>query len=176
MHAPRGRMQEWRGPTPRLHAMDFRMVGLLISEDALYFSVLGPPRIWRDGVEIPVGPPQQRLLLALLLAHAGQPVPLAATVDVLWGQDPPPSAVNIVHRHVGMLRRLLEPGLPRMASGRWLSREAGGYRLDVGAETLDLLRFRGALARAREAGRDGCAGVSTGSVISCYMQVLRTRL
>ncbi|WP_347627307.1 BTAD domain-containing putative transcriptional regulator [Sphaerisporangium sp. B11E5] len=82
-------------------------------------------------------------------------MPLEEAVDVMWGEEPPASAVNIVHRHVGMLRRLLEPGLPRMATGRWLLREAGGYRLAVDAEMLDLLRFRRALAEARAAGRQG---------------------
>ncbi|MEV0384999.1 BTAD domain-containing putative transcriptional regulator [Nonomuraea sp. NPDC050643] len=121
----------------------------------MYFSVLGPVRVRRDDVEVPAGAPQQRLLLALLLAHAGQPVPLDEIIEVMWGQDPPASAVNIVHRHVGMVRRLLEPGLPRMAAGRWLLPESGGYRLDVGVETLDLLAFRHLLTQAREAGRDG---------------------
>lgn len=37
-------------------------------------QVLGPLRVWRDGVERDAGPRQQAYLLALLLARAGQPV------------------------------------------------------------------------------------------------------
>ncbi|MCX4461307.1 winged helix-turn-helix domain-containing protein [Streptomyces sp. NBC_01728] len=102
--------------------------------------MLGPVRAWRADVELRLGPPQQQAFAALLLASAGRPVTVAEVVDMLWGQDPPSSAVNVVRRYVGALRRVLEPGLPRMATGRWLLREGGGYRLNVGVTTLDLLR------------------------------------
>ncbi|MFI7130566.1 AfsR/SARP family transcriptional regulator [Nonomuraea sp. NPDC050153] len=115
------------------------------------FAVLGPVRLWRGDVELNSGPPQQRALLALLLAFAGRPVSLDEVVDVLWGQDPPSSSVNVVHRYVGNLRRLLEPGLPPRAEGDWLLRSAGGYRLKADAGTLDLLRFRLLAERARSA-------------------------
>jgi hypothetical protein len=64
------------------------------------FTILGSVRAWLDNVELETGPPTQRALLALLLVHAGQPVALSEIVDALWGQDPPRTAVNIVHRHV----------------------------------------------------------------------------
>ncbi|MFI6733760.1 AfsR/SARP family transcriptional regulator [Nonomuraea sp. NPDC050451] len=115
------------------------------------FAVLGPVRLWRGDVELNSGPPQQRALLALLLAYAGRPVSLDEMVDVLWGQDPPSSSVNVVHRYVGNLRRLLEPGLPPRAEGGWLIRGAGGYRLKADAGTLDLLRFRHLAEQARSA-------------------------
>ncbi|MFG6193039.1 BTAD domain-containing putative transcriptional regulator [Nonomuraea sp. JJY05] len=115
------------------------------------FAVLGPVRLWRGDVELNSGPPQQRALLALLLAYAGRPVSLDELVDALWGQDPPSSSVNVVHRYVGNLRRLLEPGLPPRAEGGWLLRGAGGYRLKADAGTLDLLRFRHLAEQARSA-------------------------
>jgi DNA-binding SARP family transcriptional activator/tetratricopeptide (TPR) repeat protein len=115
----------------------------------VWFTVLGPVRAWAGETELELGPPRQRALLALLLAGAGRPVALGEIVDVLWGQDPPGSALNVVHRYVGALRRLLEPGLPTRAAGRWLVRASGGYRLDVDAGTLDLLRFRQAAELAR---------------------------
>ncbi|MET9239467.1 BTAD domain-containing putative transcriptional regulator [Nonomuraea sp. NPDC003709] len=115
------------------------------------FAVLGPVRLWRGDVELNSGPPQQRALLALLLAYAGRPVSLDEMVDVLWGQDPPSSSINVVHRYVGNLRRLLEPGLPPRAEGGWLLRGAGGYRLKADAGTLDLLRFRHLAGQARSA-------------------------
>ncbi|MFF3437691.1 BTAD domain-containing putative transcriptional regulator [Streptosporangium sp. NPDC002721] len=121
----------------------------------VWFTVLGPVHGWREGEELDLGPPRQRALLAVLLAFAGCPAGLAEIVDILWGEDPPDSAVNVVQRHIGALRRLLEPDLPRRAVGRWLTRSGGGYRLDVDAGTLDLLRFRHLVDRAREAGPDG---------------------
>ncbi|MFF9037940.1 BTAD domain-containing putative transcriptional regulator [Streptomyces sp. NPDC014892] len=106
------------------------------------FAVLGSVRVERAGVEPAPGRPQERALLGLLLVRAGQPVTVSEIVDVLWGGRPPDSAVNVVRRHVGSLRRLLEPGLPTRAAGRWLIRDAGGYRLLVDADSLDLLEFR----------------------------------
>ena len=38
---------------------------------------------------MPLGPPQQRAVLALLLASGGQPVSLGGLVDLLRTQDPP---------------------------------------------------------------------------------------
>jgi DNA-binding SARP family transcriptional activator/tetratricopeptide (TPR) repeat protein len=114
----------------------------LMSSPALKFLVLGTVRAWRGDVELELGPPQQRALLALLLVHAGHPVALHEIVDVLWGDDRPGTAANLVHRYVGALRRLVEPGLPARGSSRYLVRGSGGYRLDVDPESVDLLRFR----------------------------------
>ncbi len=113
------------------------------------FTVLGPVRAWRDGVELDLGPPRRRAMLAVLLARTGGPVSLGEIADVLWGADPPSYATNIIHQYVGALRRLLEPDLPARAAGRWLVRSAGGYRLEVDAESLDLLRFRRLRGQAR---------------------------
>ncbi|WP_329219413.1 tetratricopeptide repeat protein [Streptomyces sp. NBC_01485] len=127
------------------------------------FAVLGPVRAWRDGEEIGLGPAQQRLLLALLVAHAGRPVTMDELVDTLWGESPPVSPANAVYRHIGVLRRLLEPGLAVRAPGSLLIRDAGGYRLDAEPDAVDLARFRGLLRRARAAVRDavGTAGRGT---------------
>ena len=118
------------------------------------FAVLGSVRVERTGAEPAWGRPQERALLALLLVRAGQPVAVSEIVDVLWGRRPPDSAVNVIRRHVGSLRRLLEPGLPNRAVGRWLIRDAGGYRLLVDADSLDLLRFRRLRDEARRVGGD----------------------
>ncbi|WP_433517229.1 BTAD domain-containing putative transcriptional regulator [Nonomuraea sp. CA-143628] len=90
-------------------------------------------------------------MLAVLLAAAGARVPIEEIVDVLWGEEPPASAVNIVQRYVGRLRRVLEPEPGTRAGGGGLVREAGGYRLDVTAENLDLLEFRELVERAAAA-------------------------
>jgi DNA-binding SARP family transcriptional activator len=114
------------------------------------FTVLGPVRAWRAGAELDLGPRQQRLILAMLLVRAGQPADLTELVDLLWAEDPPPSAVNVVHRYVGTLRRLLEPALPTRAEGRWLLKLGAGYRLDVDHHSLDLLASRRWAGEARK--------------------------
>ncbi|MEU6201418.1 hypothetical protein, partial [Streptomyces sp. NPDC047061] len=46
-------------------------VGMASSGGHLRLQILGPLRIWRDGVELDPGPRQQSYLLAVLLARAG---------------------------------------------------------------------------------------------------------
>jgi DNA-binding SARP family transcriptional activator len=117
---------------------------------AVRFTLLGALRAWRDEAEVELGPPQQRLLLAVLLAQAGSPVRLDTLVDLLWEDDPPSSAVNVVHRYVGALRRIFEPALPRRATGSWLIRDAGAYRLAVTPDSCDLAEFRDRTRQARK--------------------------
>ena len=113
------------------------------------FALLGPVRAWRGPEELPLGGTHPRLVLALLLARPGGLVEVPELVDLLWGSDVPASAVNMVHRYVGMLRRVLEPGLPARAGGRWLLRDIGGYRLAPDGSGYDLLEFRQAVDAAR---------------------------
>ncbi|MEU6221355.1 BTAD domain-containing putative transcriptional regulator [Streptomyces sp. NPDC047022] len=119
------------------------------------FAVLGPVRVWRGDTELAPGPPKQRALLALLLAQVGHPVAVHEIVDVLWGQDPPDTAVNVIQRHIGALRRLLEPDLQARGESQWLVRGSGGYRLDLDPDSLDLLRFRTLRQQAEHAAQDG---------------------
>ena len=121
------------------------------TEDSPRFTVLGPVRAWRGDVEIDCGPPTQRKVLALLLVAGGQPVSMAQLTELLWEDAPPISAANSVHRSVGMLRRQFVPDLPTRRRGQWLVRQQGNYLLNVGPDTLDLLRFRqlGSSASAR---------------------------
>ncbi|MFE7649367.1 AfsR/SARP family transcriptional regulator [Streptomyces phaeoluteigriseus] len=111
-------------------------------DPVLRFELLGPVRVCRDGAELDLGFPQQRALLALLLAYEGRPVPTGELLDLLWPGHPPASALNVVRRYIGALRRLLEPELPPRAPGRRLLRRPGGYLLDVTPDEVDLLRFR----------------------------------
>ncbi|MFD7815443.1 BTAD domain-containing putative transcriptional regulator [Streptomyces sp. NPDC059785] len=140
-------------------------------ENSLRLAILGPLRVWRQGAELHLGPPKQQSVLALLLVQAGQPVPLHHLVDSLWGDDPPERAVNVVHRHVGALRRLLEPGLTQRSDAHVLVRAAGGYRLDVGEDAVDLLRFR----RLRDAGQEAVESDRPGEAADLLLQALSLR-
>ena len=115
------------------------------------FAVLGPVRAWRATEELDLRPRQLRLMLALLLVRAGRPVAVADFVALLWDEDPPARAVNIVHRHIGALRRI--PGArPRAARARPVGGRAG--------RRLPPARGRGVLGcdAVPRAGRRGPAG------------------
>ncbi|MGW1623841.1 BTAD domain-containing putative transcriptional regulator [Streptomyces sp. NPDC002172] len=119
------------------------------------YSILGAVRAMRGDTEIGLGPPKRLALLALLLLRAPGPLTLSEAVDILWDDEPPTSAVNVVHRHIGALRRTLEPELRSRTNAAHLVRAADGYRLLVDASTSDLLRFRDLRAQAQLAVRGG---------------------
>jgi DNA-binding SARP family transcriptional activator len=135
----------------------------------LRVQILGPLRVWRDGREVDAGPRQQRSVLAFLAARAGNPVTVTEMIDLLWGEDPPPSAVNAVHRYVGALRRVLDPTIEARSPGRWLVRHGPGYRLGVARENLDLAAFRHAAGAARSSVRDG----DEATALERYVEALR---
>ncbi|MDX2708809.1 BTAD domain-containing putative transcriptional regulator [Streptomyces sp. PA03-6a] len=116
-----------------------------------YLQILGPLRIWRDGVELDAGPRQQAYLLALLLARAGRPTSTSELIDLIWGDDVPNSALNIIHKYVGALRRLLEPAIPARGTGSYLHRRGNAYLFSAAPGALDLLTFRELVATAKEA-------------------------
>ncbi|MFG2479766.1 BTAD domain-containing putative transcriptional regulator [Streptomyces fagopyri] len=124
-------------------------------DGTVHYSILGTVRAMRGDTELALGPPKRLALLSLLVLRAPGPVSVNDAVDVLWDGEPPPSAVNVVHRHIGALRRMLEPGLRSRTDAEHLARAADGYRLLVDASTSDLLRFRDLRTRAQLALKDG---------------------
>jgi DNA-binding SARP family transcriptional activator/tetratricopeptide (TPR) repeat protein len=97
-----------------------------------------------------VGPPRQRLVLAVLAADAGRPVPVDRLVDRVWGSDPPPQAHRTLHAYIARTRRILEQ-IPVWEGGpvrvEWRD---SAYLLDVDPTAVDLHRFRRLVMSARE--------------------------
>jgi DNA-binding SARP family transcriptional activator len=100
------------------------------------FHVLGPLEVSHEGVFVHAGGPQQRMLLATLLLHPNEAVPLTSLISHVW-DEPPSSARGAVQNHISRLRRILED--PAGAE-RLLTRN-GGYVLHVDEVELDLIRF-----------------------------------
>ncbi|MFI9485861.1 ATP-binding protein [Promicromonospora sp. NPDC052451] len=122
---------------------------------ALRIQILGPLRLWRGQTELDTGPRQQAYLLALLAAHPGLPVSKSELVDLIWGDAAPDSALNVIHKYVGVLRRLLEPTLPSRGQSSYLVRRGGSYLCTAGSGTLDLATFRDLVASAQSDSGDG---------------------
>jgi DNA-binding SARP family transcriptional activator len=115
------------------------------------FAVLGPVRAWRDGTELSLGSPQQRLTLALLLLREGQPVSVDEIADALWGYHLPRGARGTIRTYVYRLRRLLEQdgAEPVIVSA------GGGYALRIPPGALDLTRYHLEAGRAATAHERG---------------------
>jgi DNA-binding SARP family transcriptional activator/tetratricopeptide (TPR) repeat protein len=137
----------------------------------VHFSLLGPLRAWRGPDELDLGPNQQRAILALLLVRANQLVTIDELVELLWEQDPPSSAVNVIHKYIGAIRRLLEPDLRARSSGRWLIRQGCAYRLVTGKGMSDLFEFRRMVREARSAR----AGNRQGEALELMIEALGLR-
>jgi hypothetical protein len=58
-----------------------------MADGLLRLEVLGPLRLWRDGVELDPGSGQQPLLLALLLARAGRPISTTELIHLIWADE-----------------------------------------------------------------------------------------
>ncbi|WP_207936138.1 winged helix-turn-helix domain-containing protein [Actinomadura sp. KC216] len=77
------------------------------------FGVLGPLEVWTtDGAPVAVRGAKVRALLAVLLGHAGRPVPVDRLIDDLWGDAPPRNPAGALQVKVSKLRRALDEAEP----------------------------------------------------------------
>jgi DNA-binding SARP family transcriptional activator len=106
------------------------------------FRVLGPIEVAdRDRVTV-IPSPRQRALLALLLVNANRTVSSERILEELWGDEPPDSGRDVVVFHVGRLRGALANATADGDGARCIDTRDGGYRLTIGPDDLDALRFQ----------------------------------
>jgi DNA-binding SARP family transcriptional activator/tetratricopeptide (TPR) repeat protein len=104
-----------------------------------WLQVLGPLAAWRNNTSVALGGPGQRAVLGLLAITPNALVHRELIIDVLWRDDPPSNAVNLVQAHVSRLRRILDPvGAPGRPGGL-LTSAGSSYRLRAEPGQLDLL-------------------------------------
>ncbi|WP_129842010.1 BTAD domain-containing putative transcriptional regulator [Streptomyces sp. RFCAC02] len=114
-----------------------------MTEHGVRFEVLGPLRALRAGVEIPLGPPRQRSVLAALLLRAPRPVSAERIIAMVWGAEGPSPSVNLIQKYVSGLRRCLPVTAP-------ITLTTAGYAIDPRGG-FDLWEFEELLASARAA-------------------------
>ncbi|MFJ2031608.1 BTAD domain-containing putative transcriptional regulator [Streptosporangium sp. NPDC087985] len=130
------------------------------------FRLLGPLRIEAGGSPVRIAAPKQRTVLALLLARAGQVVPVRSLVTEVWDERPPRSAVANLRTYLMQLRRLLPPAADP-STERLVTSDAG-YLLRVEPDEFDLSRFEALAARGRQA----LAGCDPGAAQDAYTRAL----
>lgn len=114
-------------------------------------QVLGPVRAWRAGQEIDLGPPGRRAVLGFLALARGKVLRRTELVDVLWGNQPPPSATNVIQTHVKHLRRALDPDRHAYARSPNIPTVGDGYALRLSPDQVDVERFHDLVLHAEEA-------------------------
>nr|BFE58550.1 tetratricopeptide repeat protein [Dactylosporangium thailandense] len=138
------------------------------AKTAVHIGVLGTLSMRLGDTAVEVRSPMLRGLLGLLALHPRQAVSRDEIVDLLWDR-PPRTCLNLVHVYVGQLRRLLEPDRRQRRPSGTIRLAAGGYRLDLDASGLDVVRFDELLARARRDTGDAVAAREhLGQALDCW--------
>lgn len=124
-------------------------------QDELRYALLGPVKVMNGAGETIPLTPQQRAILAILLARRGRAVTPDDLIDGVWAHPAPRKAVSILQSQIFELRRKLEPGRPPRTPAAVLASAPGGYRLVTAEDACDIDRFDRYLAEAEQATRDG---------------------
>lgn len=129
----------------------------------LEFRMLGPVEALVDGAPAPLGGTRQRAVLALLLAHANEVVPVDQLIDGVWDDAPPDTAANVLQGYVSHLRKVL--------GRQTIATRGRGYAVVVDDGALDLHRFEryaAAGAGERAAGRAARASADLGAALALW--------
>ena len=113
------------------------------------FRILGPIEAIDAQGEVALGGRRHRVLLAILLMHAGETVSVDRLVEALWGEREPASARQMLHVLVSELRRALFSEAAGTA-GEIVARRPG-YQIRVGREAIDVQRFERLVTAGRRA-------------------------
>jgi predicted ATPase/DNA-binding SARP family transcriptional activator len=91
-------------------------------------------RVLRDGMPVEIGGPRAATLVALLAIRAPAAIGSDTLADELWAGEPPDGAQTTLRSYVSRLRTAL-------GSDASIERVAGGYRLDLAPDAIDVVRF-----------------------------------
>ncbi|ARZ66858.1 regulator [Streptomyces albireticuli] len=111
-------------------------------------SILGPPVLTVDAVDVTPSAGRQRSLLAALLLEPHRVVPPETLVEDMWGDSPPANAGAQLQNYVHLLRKRIERAGGPGSGMATLERHPVGYVLHV--TTTDHERFVDLLGTARE--------------------------
>ena len=125
-----------------------------MTSSGLRVHVLGPLEVW-DTAGRAVAIPGARLatLLVRLALEDGRPVPAGTLIDDLWGAQAPAGELNALQSLISRLRRVL-------GGAAAVPQAAGGYRLALAPDGLDLAAFRRLAAEGRTRLRAGDASAA----------------
>ena len=101
------------------------------------FRILGALEVSAHGAVAELGPPKQRALLAILLLHAGEIVPIDRLIDLMWGENPPRTAGHSIQIYISDLRKAIET----LDGRRILATRPPGYQLDADPASIDAREF-----------------------------------
>ncbi|SDT81244.1 AfsR/SARP family transcriptional regulator [Actinoplanes derwentensis] len=99
--------------------------------------VLGSLEVSVAGTPVSLGGPQQRAVLAMLVAAGGRAVPAGRIVERLWGGAPPPQPLVSLQAYISRLRKVIEPERAPRGEASVLVLEPAGYALRLPVDAVD---------------------------------------
>jgi DNA-binding SARP family transcriptional activator len=114
-------------------------------------TILRGIEVTADGGASPSLRPIQRVVLAALAVHAGEPVRIDTLVDWVWQDDAPASAVRTLQSHVSRLRAAVQEALPDAD----IERTASGYRLVARDGAVDVVAAEALASEGKQAAQEG---------------------
>jgi DNA-binding SARP family transcriptional activator len=122
-------------------------------------EILGTMRITSGGeAESVMLAPKPRTVLAMLVAHSGQIVPLSSLMTELWGDNPPVSALRVVQTYVLQSRKALSRTTRlhnKVITRDALSTHGGGYMFHESFAQLDYRVYQRLVDAGHGAMRNG---------------------
>jgi len=101
------------------------------------FRLLGSLEVSAQGAVAELGPPKQRALLAILLLHAGEIIPVDRLIDLLWGEHPPRTANHSIQIYISDLRKAIDS----LGGKEILTTRPPGYLLNADPASIDARQF-----------------------------------
>ena len=112
---------------------------------AVELGVLGPLQVRHDGVPVAIPGAKPRAVLTMLGLHHGSVVSADTLLELLWGEDPPRTAVKALQTHISALRRALGDGFVLTQGAGWAIAES----------EVDASRYKTAARLGRDAAATG---------------------
>jgi DNA-binding SARP family transcriptional activator len=117
------------------------------------YGILGPLAVWIGGTELRIDGRRQKRALAALLLNANRVVSAEHLIEILWGDDPPPTAAVQIRNTIAALRRQLDIHRPGRVGP--IRRAGTGFIIRLDADRLDAHVFADTAAVARELAAGG---------------------
>lgn len=114
------------------------------------FRLLGPVEVADSNGVLALGGAKIRTLLAALLLEPGRVLSIDRLVDIIWDDEPPPTARALIQTYISTLRRTI-----RDTDAKIIRTEAPGYLARISHDHLDRYRFEHFVAQGRSAASDG---------------------
>ncbi|GGS94078.1 AfsR/SARP family transcriptional regulator [Streptomyces violaceus] len=138
-------------------------------------GVLGPLSVQVEGDLHTPSAPKMRSVLATLLVHADQVVPVSSLIRELWDEEPPVSCLTTLQTYILNLRKLLASATgmtARQVASEILVTRSGGYLFRTTQGDLDVHRFHQLVSDGRRALSSGDDSTAL-STLSSALQLWR---